>query len=171
MLTDDFVTKMQELCQNENLCLFEMGDLLVKAQLAEEDMRKLAQIVQRKASTLRQRERVAREITSDMRDSKHSWTVYAELIRITEKKDRVALLASRAEWTVEAIRKAVDDFIEIKSGRPRRVRVEKAGLKVGDVTITAELTGDDLAITIKAPTGDVTPIKLSHATILHTSLI
>ena len=170
-LTDSFIEKMQELCRNESLCLFEMGDLLVQAQLTDEEMKKLAQVVQRKASTLRQRERVSREITKDMRDDKHSWTVYAELVRIPEKKDRITLLNSRTEWTVEAMRKAVDDFIDTQSGRPRRVRVDKAGLKVGDVTVVAELSGDDLTITIKNPTGDVTPIKLSHATILHTSLI
>jgi hypothetical protein len=157
MLTDDLVTRMKKLIRTEEASLWEQGDLLKDAALSDEEVGKLAEILQRKVATLRHRERVSREIPPEMRDSRHAWTIYSILIRIPDQKDRKRLLNARTEWRVEDMEYQVRLVLEkMGGGRDGLDQVKRrGGMRLGNVRIIGTLVGDRLKLVIEAPVGDV----------------
>lgn len=130
MLTEKLIEEMSELCLSENQTLWAQGDLLVKAALDTAELTKLAEKLQRKVSTLRDREMVAREVPAAKRDKRHAWTVYKTLMRVTEPEERWKLLESRSEWRVEDMEAQVALWLKKRAN-------DRAGIELGDQTVRA----------------------------------
>lgn len=156
MLTDDVITRMKALIKKEEISLWEQGDILKDAALSDEEMGKLAQILQRKVATLRHRERVSREIPPNMRDSRHSWSIYSILIRVPDQAERQRLLDSRLEWTIESMELQVRQLLQAKMGKEGKLPPKRrGGMRLGNVRVIGTLVGDRLKLVIEAPVADV----------------
>lgn len=160
-LTEDLVTQMKELVAHEETSLWAQGDRLAEAHLGDAALGKLAQILQRKVATLRERERVAREFPPHTRDSRHSWTVYKVLTRIPNPEERAKLLNARTEWTVEAMETQVREWVRREAERQGIVpgghlgrSKSRSGMRIGNIRVVGELVGDQLKITIETATDD-----------------
>lgn len=159
-ITDDLITKMKDLCLQETETLWIQGDLLVAAALGEEDLRKLAEMVQRKVMTLRERERVAREFPEAMRDKRHAWTIYRVLTRIPDAEAREKLLNARSEWTIEAMELEVRRYGEA-AAREKMAKSDiklapvatklRGGMRFGNVRVSGEMVEDQLTLKIEHP--------------------
>lgn len=157
MLSEALIDQLKELCRQENDTLWKQGDLLVEAALNDEDMGKLAQILQLKAATLRDRERVSREFPANTRDTRHSWSVYRTLMRVSDAQDRRTILDARQEWTMEAMEIQVREWVKRQIGTdpspvPHRTR---SGMRLGNLRVIGQLVDGRLKLTIEAPATDL----------------
>jgi len=167
----DATAELAPLVAQEMATLWQQGDALVKWALSDEELGKVAQRLQLKASTLRKRENISREFAPKHRDSRFAWTVYAELVRLPGADARNKLLNSRTEWTVEDMKEQVNLLLMQQSGlSPRAVVKSRSGMKLGNVRVTGEIDGDDIVITIEAQTSDGKVIALGKNTVISASL-
>jgi hypothetical protein len=171
VLTQEIIEHMKEFCLNEDKMLWQMGDYLNEHKLTDEEIEKLADIVQRKASTLRQREMVAREFQPEVRNYNHAWSVYKELMRVKGKDSRQELLDGRNEWTVDSMKSAVNDFISSQpsdgSGRNRigtPLGGASAGMRIGNILIRGTEQNGELTITIDKPLSDIQTLSGKQST-------
>lgn len=138
-LNESIIEKMTVLIQKEDETLWAQGDLLVEAHLGRHEMKKLADIVQRKPQTLELRRRVAIETPREKRNPNHSWSIYAIFVKIEDPATRWEMLFSRDSWTVNEARKAVREFT---FGPPQPANNNIKRMVVGDVLVRGHLKDD-----------------------------
>lgn len=158
MLSEKLVEDMKQLCNRESETLWEQGDRLVGEALSDDELAKLAQVVQRRAMTLRERERVSREFPAAVRDHRHAWTVYRILSRIPDPRERQAILDARAEWTVEAMEIQVREWVRKQTGVEPKAQEHRTrgGMRLGNVRVTGQLQQNGrIKLTIEAPVADL----------------
>lgn len=92
------------------------GDLLLSAHLTRIELGRLANRCRRTTLSLRERERVAREIPPERR-GRHAWSVYRAVIVVPEPA-RWELLDSREHWTYDEMELAVQDWKRLHGSAP-----------------------------------------------------
>jgi hypothetical protein len=111
----EFEEQMKTLLTREDMTLWDQGDLLNAQNLSAAELAKYAQRWQRKYSTLKRRMEIASQFPKKggLRDSRHSFHVYSELARIPAEfeQERRDLLDARSEWTIESMRRGVNDWL------------------------------------------------------------
>jgi hypothetical protein len=137
MLTEQVIDQMRKCGDDEDGSLWKQGDLLRDNPLSKAEMKKLAELLQRKVSTLEMRRRVSTETPNDKRRKEYSWTIYAKFVQIEDQTIRWQLMFSRLDWTYESATKAVRDVLYGDRG-PRPDSTTKA-MMVGDILVKGRL--------------------------------
>lgn len=157
----EHITTMQEYCLEENRTLWVQGDALVKWAHPDDQLQVMAERCRRTLATLKERENVARQFPESERDYRHAWTVYKILAGIPDGSERKRLLASRYEWTVDAMQVAVRTYHKAQAEKEGRVfrgisaTNQKSGMRLENISIKGELSDGTLQITIDYPVQDV----------------
>lgn len=132
MISEEFIAKMIELRDEEDMSLWTQGDLLRDTPLTKSEVKKLAEILSRKASTLELRRRVSTETPDDKRRPEYSWSIYSIFIRIEDPIVRWELMFARKEWTITEANEAVKQATY--GGRRTPSAISKA-MVVGDILV------------------------------------
>lgn len=158
MLDEELIDAMRKLRDDEDNSLWKQGDLLRDNALTKAEMRKLAELLQRKTSTLEERKRVSTETPSEYRRTEYAWTIYKEFTRIEDPAVRWQLMFSRKDWTYNSAKEAVNLALG-KPVAPVANALSKA-MVVGDILIKAKL--DKGTLTIKAFVGESYDVDVSQ---------
>lgn len=145
MMSEDFILRMKQFTDEEDIGLWGMGDTMRDAvpPLKKDDIRKLADIVHRTPAVLKHRRDVSVETTEDKRRPGYSWTLYSIFSRIEDPAIRWELLFSRPgnEWTIETATKVVRDTNYAARGSHRVASsVARGQMLIGGVLIKGHLT-------------------------------
>ncbi len=120
-MTNEDLCKLQEMVrsQDKTARLWAQGDLLRDHPLPTSDLEVVAASVGLKLKTLQEREHISREFPPSVRDTRHAWSVYKELSNIPGDDERMKVLNSQNEWTVEQMQRAVRNW-KMQHGTLRR---------------------------------------------------
>jgi hypothetical protein len=150
MLTNEFIEEFTKLRDDEDASLWQQGDMLKEAAFARSELKKVAELAQKKASTLAFRERVSRETPPEKRDKKYSWSIYSIFVQIEDHDTRWSLMFSRPAWTVEAANKAVKETQKGDITQPPKSITGK--MYVGDILVSGRMEkGDRLSLKVWVP--------------------
>lgn len=117
MSITEVVDRLSQLRDDEDVALWTQGDVLRDHPLSKADLRKVADILQRKVSTLEMRRRVSVETPADQRKPQYSWSIYSIFIKIEDPAMRWQLMFSRPEWTIQEANETVRGILY---GGPRK---------------------------------------------------
>lgn len=163
------LTQMKKLIAKEEASLFQQGWLLAKYEPTPAQWAELAQKLQRKISTLKERREVGLAFPEGTIDPRYAWSVYRALLRIKNHDERLALLNSRDEWSKDEIflaaRQAEQE--ETEAIDPDVRATTRRGMKIGGIGIVGEMVGENVVqITIESPLLEVDPHPLPGKYIL-----
>ncbi|SRR5258706_3306924 len=145
MLNDELVRNMLSLRDDEDSSLWQQGDILRDNALTKAETKKLAEILQRKPSTLDLRRRVSTETPNDKRNKNYSWSIYALFVRIEDPAIRWQLMFSRTEWTIQS---ASDAVRHVTQGDPKQSQTLSKAMVIGDILVKGKLENDVLILKV-----------------------
>lgn len=148
MLTEELITQMKSLRNDEDNSLWKQGDLMRDHALSKAEMKKLAEILQLKVSTLNNRRMVSIETPEDKRKKEYAWSIYSKFAMIDEPVIRWQLMFSRPSWTIDEATKVVQQqkrpTVQVKPATSKYMIIDdiRIGAKLDDagkLTVTVSL--------------------------------
>lgn len=171
VLTDKQIDEMRSLRSHEDMSLWGQGDKLREWALNRDDLAKLSELLQISVATLKQRERVAREFPPHTRDARHAFGVYSVFLGITNTTERMKVLNSRMEWTIEAAKEQVRlwrkrNALDGLSPGGSATLDARAVMRVGDIRVVGEMVGSQLKLTVEMAVSEPELFPIGHQLIV-----
>ena len=159
---EEMAEHLRRLIKQEDETLWAQGDYLVEVHPTDDEFRKLAEILNRKETTLRTRQRVANEFPKATRGPVGTFTVYIELLKVPDPDARSAILRKRPveEWTVTAMMGEVLAYLKSVGATRLAREARRAGLRIGEYRVIAELSQSGLELTVTPYDGRSDPVVI-----------
>lgn len=170
MLTNEIIDQLRAFSDDEDASLWSQGDILNDNQITRDEVKRLAVILAQSPAKLRKRQYVAAQTPIENRHEGYSWNLYALFTNIADVEKRFQVLYSRQDWTLAEAREVVHSY----SSRPvaeqnKLTHVERAALKVGNVTVKAKLNPKG-ELTLLVSLGGDRDVHITHQS-LNTKIV
>lgn len=129
MLTQEIINEIAGLLAVEDQTIWDVGDAINQYELGPDDVAALSEQVDRSVNLLWDRARLAKMFPADMWDRNAAPIgVFEQLSRLDKSGDRRRMLKKREAWTVNALRKEIDEMLADEGPRipsPRSTRMTR----------------------------------------------
>lgn len=160
MSISEVANRLSQLRNDEDNALWTQGDVLRDNPLSKADLRKVADILQRKVSTLELRRRVSVETPTDQRKPQYSWSIYSIFIKIEDPAMRWQLMFSRPEWTIPEANETVRGILYGVGPRKPKEAITKT-MVVNDIMVKGTL--EKGVLTVKVWLGDSYDVEVDQS--------